>query len=111
MTKSNEFIKNQSSVLRQLTDQRKTWIQVSTISYAVIIGVIISWAMLTGGHSSLLGISITVTLIGVSLGWWTWTLRIINSLISEQQQQLVILEEVIDNINHIKTHICKNKGD
>ena len=101
-------IQTQIQTLRQFEKERKLWMALSAGVLITIVFIIFDWPSLSQNN-----ISWCVGAGGLlmSVVWWYWTMRITKELLTIKIQDRQILQEVIDDIKHIRKEILKTLPD
>lgn len=97
-------IQTQIQNLKQFKKERKLWMALSAIVLITMTGIVLDWPSIfhyklewvVGGFGIL-----------ISMAWWFWTMRIVKELITIKIQDREILQEIIEDIKHIRKKILK----
>ena len=97
-------IQTQIQSLRQFEKERKLWMALSVAVLIIVVSIIFDWPSLSqnniawcAGAGGLL----------MSIVWWYWTMRITKELLTIKIQDRQILQEVIEDVKHIRQEILK----
>ena len=97
-------IQTQIQTLRQFEKERKLWMALSAIVIISVLGIIFDWATIYQYKLEWLvgagGLLLTIV-------WWYWTMRITKELITIKIKDREILQEVIEDIKHIRKEILR----
>ena len=97
-------IQAQTQTLKQFKKERKLWIALSTIVLVTIIGIVLDWPLIF--HYKLEWLMVSFGIL-ISIAWWYWTMRITKELLTIKIQDREILQDIIDDVKHIREEIKK----
>jgi protein-S-isoprenylcysteine O-methyltransferase Ste14 len=97
-------IQAQIQHLRQFEKERKLWMALSLVVLISVVGIIFDWHLISRHHLSWL---VGAGGLLMSIAWWYWTMRITKELLTIKIQDRHLLQEVIDDVKHIRTEILK----
>lgn len=95
-------MKNHIEALKKFDQERKSWLALSAFVAVGILGIIFGWNVVQTNH--LIWLVSSLGLI-IAVIWWYWTMRLIRHLIEHKIFETVILEDIVDDIRHIKEEV------
>ena len=97
-------IQTQIQTLRQFKKERKLWMALSAIVLVLIIGIIFDWSII---YQYKLQWLVGAGGLLMSVAWWYWTMRIIKELLTIKIKDREILQDIIEDVKHIRKEILR----
>jgi len=98
---TSDHLKN----LKAFDRQRVCWNKVSAIISASIALIVFGWNYLVSQH--ILWAIGCVALI-VAIGWWYWTMQLVQQIIKFRMEESQILQSIVEDIKEIKNNLPKD---
>ena len=95
-------MKNHIEKLQNFDRERKSWLVLSAFVSIGAIGVIFGWNAVQTNH--LIWVVSSLGLV-IAVIWWYWTMRLIRHLIEHKIVESTILQELVEDIRHIKEEV------
>jgi ABC-type bacteriocin/lantibiotic exporter with double-glycine peptidase domain len=95
-------MKNHIEKLQNFDRERKSWLVLSAFVSIGAIGVIFGWNAVQTNH--LIWVVSSLGLV-IAVIWWYWTMRLIRHLIEHKIVESSILQELVEDIRHIKEEV------
>ena len=95
-------MKNHIETLKKFDQERKSWLVLSAFVAVGILGIIFGWNAVQTNH--LIWVVSSLGLI-IAVIWWHWTMRLIRHLIEHKIFEAVILQDIVEDIRHIKDEV------
>jgi len=95
-------MKNHIEKLQNFDRERKSWLVLSAFVSIGAIGVIFGWNAVQTNH--LIWVVSSLGLV-IAVIWWYWTMRLIRHLIEHKIVESNILQELVEDIRHIKEEV------
>ena len=95
-------MKNHIEKLQNFDRERKSWLVLSAFVSIGAIGVIFGWNAVQTNH--LIWVVSSLGLV-IAVIWWYWTMRLIRHLIEHKIVESTILQELVEDIRHIKDEV------
>jgi ABC-type bacteriocin/lantibiotic exporter with double-glycine peptidase domain len=95
-------MKNHIEKLQNFDRERKSWLVLSAFVSIGAIGVILGWNAVQTNH--LIWVVSSLGLV-IAVIWWYWTMRLIRHLIEHKIVESSILQELVEDIRHIKEEV------
>jgi hypothetical protein len=93
---------NHIETLKKFDQERKSWLVLSAFVAVGILGIIFGWNAVQTNH--LIWVVSSLGLI-IAVIWWYWTMRLIRHLIEHKIFEAVILQDIVEDIRHIKDEV------
>ena len=97
-------IQTQIQNLRQFKKERKLWMALSAIVLVTLTGIVLDWPLIF--HYKLEWLIGSLGIL-MSIAWWYWTMRITKELLTIKIRDREILQEIIEDIKHIRKEILR----
>ena len=95
-------MKNHIKKLQKFDQERKSWLALSVVVAVGVLGINFGWNAVQTNH--LIWVVASLGLI-VAVVWWYWTMRLIRHLIESKLIESKILQEIVEDIRHIKDEV------
>jgi hypothetical protein len=97
----------QINKLKSVVKESKYWMMASIVVITTMPLLVFDIIKNTNNHilmCVLIGLG-----LGISVGWWFWTMRLIRGLINQRMAEGEVLKEVLQDIKEIKKDFSINK--
>jgi ABC-type bacteriocin/lantibiotic exporter with double-glycine peptidase domain len=88
--------------LQNFDQERKSWLVLSAFVAVGVLGVMFGWNAVQTNH--LIWVVSSLGLV-VAVAWWYWTMRLIRHLIEHKIVESTILQEIVEDIRHIRDEV------
>ena len=95
-------MKNHIEKLQNFDRERKSWLVLSAFVAIGAMGIIFGWNAVQTNH--LIWVVSSLGLV-IAVIWWYWTMRLIQHLIEHKIVESTILQELVEDIRHIKEEV------
>lgn len=95
-------MKKHIELLEKFDQERKSWLVLSSFVAAAIVGIIFGWNVVQTNHLIWLVSSLGLT---IAVIWWYWTMRLIRHLIEHKIFESTVLQDIVEDIRHIKDEV------
>lgn len=105
--KNKKLISEFKKDIIKLNNQRTHWLQFSSVVFIGVILTIVFSENINDLHSNTVWWAIGSIGLIVSINWWYWTLSLIRSVLHNQINVIILLNEITTDVREIKTEITE----
>ena len=88
--------------LESINAQRRIWLYASSVVFTVV--VVIIFVLNIFPSATLWWVVFSIGLI-ITINWWFWTMRVVNTMITHKRLESIILKSIIDDLITVKSQI------